>query len=70
MSALEQKVNSGQTSDVSLQISEQMPSAFAALARKHQVPGAQFAIYHGGSTISTQCSECVRIPYCGKVCFM
>jgi hypothetical protein len=30
-----------------LQISKQMPSAFAALARKYQVPGAQFAIYHG-----------------------
>jgi hypothetical protein len=61
MSALEQKVNSGQISDVSLQISEQMPSAFAALARKHQVPGAQFAIYDGSLTISAQCSTYVRM---------
>jgi hypothetical protein len=30
------------------QISEQMLNALAALARKHQVPGAQFAIYQGG----------------------
>lgn len=57
MSALEQKVNSGQISDVSLQISEQMPSAFAALARKHQVPGAQFAIYHGSSTTAHEIGE-------------
>ncbi len=57
MSALEQKVNSGQISDVSLQISEQMPSAFAALARKHQVPGSQFAIYHDGSTIAHEIGE-------------
>jgi CubicO group peptidase (beta-lactamase class C family) len=34
-----------------------MPSAFAALARKHQVPGAQFAIYHGGSTIAHEIGE-------------
>jgi hypothetical protein len=45
MSALEQKVNSGRISDVSPQISDQMQSAFAALARKHRVPDAQFAIY-------------------------
>jgi CubicO group peptidase (beta-lactamase class C family) len=57
MSALEQKVNSGQISDVSLQISEQMPSAFAVLARKHQVPGAQFAIYHDGVTIAHEIGE-------------
>jgi CubicO group peptidase (beta-lactamase class C family) len=57
MSALEQRVNSGQISDVSLQISEQMPRAFAALARKHQVPGAQFAIYHGGSAIAHEIGE-------------
>jgi CubicO group peptidase (beta-lactamase class C family) len=58
MSALEQKVNSGQISDVSLlQISEQMPSAFAALARKHRVPGAQFAIYHGGLTVAHEIGE-------------
>ncbi len=57
MSALEQKVNSGQISDVSLKISEQMPSAFAALARKHQVPGAQFAIYHGGLTIAHEIGD-------------
>lgn len=58
MSALEQKVNSGQISDVSLlQISEQMPSAFAALARKHQVPGAQFAIYHDGLTVAHEIGE-------------
>lgn len=48
MSALGQKVNSGPISGVSLQISGQLPSVFAALARKHQVPGAQFAICHGG----------------------
>jgi CubicO group peptidase (beta-lactamase class C family) len=57
MSALEHKVNSGQISDVSLQISEQMPSIFAALARKHQVPGAQFAIYHDDSTIAHEIGE-------------
>ncbi len=57
MSALEQKVNSGQISDVALQIREQMPSTFAALVRKHQVPGAQFAIYHDGSTIAHETGE-------------
>jgi CubicO group peptidase (beta-lactamase class C family) len=57
MSALEQKVNSGQISDASRQISEQMPGAFAALARRHQVPGAQFAIYHGGLTITHELGE-------------
>jgi len=57
MSALEHKVNSGQISDVSLQISEQMPGVFAALAHKHQVPGAQFAIYHHGSTIAHEIGE-------------
>lgn len=57
MSALEQKVNSGQISDISPHISEQMPSAFAALARKHQVPGAQFAIYHGGATLAHEIGE-------------
>jgi CubicO group peptidase (beta-lactamase class C family) len=57
MSALEQTVDSGQIPDVSLQISEQMPAAFAALARKHQVPGAQFAIYHGGFTIAHEVGE-------------
>jgi CubicO group peptidase (beta-lactamase class C family) len=57
MSALEQRVNSGQISDVSLQISKQMPSAFAALARKYQVPGAQFAIYYGGLTIAHEIGE-------------
>jgi len=57
MSALEQQVNSGQISDVSLKISEQMPSAFTALARKHQVPGAQFAIYHDGVTIAHEIGE-------------
>jgi hypothetical protein len=50
MSALGQTANSGQISDVSLQIGEQMPGAFAALARKYQVPGARFAIYHGDLT--------------------
>lgn len=57
MSALEQKVNSGQISYVPLQIREQIPSAFAALARKHQVPGAQFAIYHDGLTIAEEIGE-------------
>jgi CubicO group peptidase (beta-lactamase class C family) len=57
MSALEQKANSGQISDVSLKISEQIPSAFAALVRKHQVPGAQFAIYHGGLTVAHEIGE-------------
>jgi len=57
MSALEQKVKSGHTSDILLQISEQMPSAFAALARKHQVPGAQFAIYRGGLTVTDEIGE-------------
>lgn len=66
MSALEHKVNSGQTSDMSLQISEQMPSVFAALVRKHQMPGAQFTISHDGSTISMQFPGCVRIPRCGQ----
>jgi hypothetical protein len=64
MSALEHKANSGQIPGLPLQISGQMLSVFAALARKHQVPGAQFAIYHDGSTISTQCPGCVRIPHC------
>jgi hypothetical protein len=57
MSALGQTVNSGQISDVSLQISELMPSAFAALARKHQVRGARFAIYHGGLTVAHEIGE-------------
>ncbi len=57
MSALEQKVNSGRISDVSLQISDQMPSAFAALVRKHQVPGAQFAIHHGGLSVAHEIGE-------------
>jgi CubicO group peptidase (beta-lactamase class C family) len=57
MSALGQKVNSGQISGVSPRISEQMPSAFTALARKHQVPGAQFAIYHCGLTIAHEIGE-------------
>lgn len=47
MSALEQK----------LQISEQMLSAFADLARKHQVPGAQLAIYRGGLTVAHETGE-------------
>ena len=53
-----------------LQISEQMLNAFAALVRKHQVPGAQFAIYHGGLTISAKCSGCVSMPCCSQFCFM
>src|SRR5438105_3815879 len=57
MSVLGQKINSGQISDASLHISEQMPSAFAALARKHQVPAAQFAIYHDGLTIAHEIGE-------------
>jgi hypothetical protein len=57
MSALEQTANSGQISDMSLQISEQMLNAFAALVRKHQVPGAQFAIYHGGLTVAHEIGE-------------
>jgi CubicO group peptidase (beta-lactamase class C family) len=57
MSALEQKVNSGQISDVSLQISEQMLNALTALVRKHHVPGAQFAIYHGGLTVAHEIGE-------------
>lgn len=40
-----------------LQISEQMLNAFPALVRKHQVPGAQFAIYHGGLTIAHEIGE-------------
>jgi len=40
-----------------LHISEQMLSTFTALARKHQVPGAQFAIYHGGLTIAHETGE-------------
>jgi CubicO group peptidase (beta-lactamase class C family) len=40
-----------------LQISEQMLNAFAALVRKHQVPGAQFAIYHGGLTVAHEIGE-------------
>ncbi len=57
MSALEQKVDSGQISDAPLRISDQMPSAFAALAREHQVPGAQFAIYHDGLTVAHEIGE-------------
>ena len=57
MSALGKKVNSGQISDASPQISEQMLRVFAALARKHQVPGAQFAIYRDGSTIAHEIGE-------------
>jgi hypothetical protein len=49
-----------------LQISEHMLNAFAALVRKHQVPGAQFAIYRGNLTISAKCSGCVRMPRCGQ----
>jgi CubicO group peptidase (beta-lactamase class C family) len=57
MSALGGKVNSGQISDMSPQIGEQMLSTFSALARKHQVPGAQFAIYHGGLTVAHEIGE-------------
>jgi CubicO group peptidase (beta-lactamase class C family) len=57
MSALEQEVNSGYISDVSLQISKQMPRVFAALASKHRVPGAQFAIYHDGLTVAHEIGE-------------
>ena len=38
-------------------ISQQMLSKFSALARKHQVPGAQFAIYHGGLTVAHEIGE-------------
>jgi CubicO group peptidase (beta-lactamase class C family) len=38
-------------------ISEQMLSTFSALARKHQVPGAQFAIYHDGLTVTREIGE-------------
>jgi CubicO group peptidase (beta-lactamase class C family) len=57
MSALEQTANSGQISDVSQRISEQIPSAFAGLARRHRVPGAQFAIYHGGRIVAHEIGE-------------
>ncbi|MGH3166640.1 MAG: hypothetical protein ACRDN0_12210, partial [Trebonia sp.] len=57
MSALEQKVDSGQISGVSLRISEQIPGAFAALARKHQVPDAQFTIYRGGLTAAHEIGD-------------
>jgi|tagenome__1003787_1003787.scaffolds.fasta_scaffold20886410_1 CubicO group peptidase (beta-lactamase class C family) len=57
MSTLRKKVNCGQISGVSPQISEQMPSVFAALARKHKVPGAQFAIYRDGSTVAHEVGE-------------
>jgi CubicO group peptidase (beta-lactamase class C family) len=57
MSALEQAADSGQISDAPPRISEQMLGMFAALARKHQVPGAQFAIYHGGSTVAHEIGE-------------
>ncbi|MBV9449924.1 MAG: beta-lactamase family protein [Streptosporangiaceae bacterium] len=40
-----------------LQISEQMLNAFTALTRKHQVPGAQFAIYHGGLCFAHEIGE-------------
>ena len=60
MSALEREANSGQISDVSLQISEQTPSAFAALASKHRVPGAQSAITNLGWEIS-QCHLSIRV---------
>jgi CubicO group peptidase (beta-lactamase class C family) len=40
-----------------LQTSEQMLIAFATLARKHRVPGAQFAIYHGGLTVAHEIGE-------------
>jgi CubicO group peptidase (beta-lactamase class C family) len=32
-------------------------SALSALARKHQVPGAQFAIHHGGTTAASEVGE-------------
>jgi CubicO group peptidase (beta-lactamase class C family) len=57
MSELGQKLHSGQISDVSPQISEQMLDVFAALARKHQVPGAQLAIYRGGLTVAHEIGE-------------
>ena len=57
MSALGQKENSGQISEVSSKISEQILSAFAALTRKHQVPGAQLAIYHDGFTVAHEVGE-------------
>ena len=57
MSTPRQKVNSGQLSGMSLRISEQIPSTFAALARKHKVPGAQFAIYRDGSTVAHEVGE-------------
>jgi CubicO group peptidase (beta-lactamase class C family) len=37
--------------------SEQMLSTFSALTRKHQVPGAQFAIYHGGLTVAHEIGD-------------
>jgi CubicO group peptidase (beta-lactamase class C family) len=57
MSALGQDLRSGQTSDVSPHTSEQILSVFAALAHKHQVPGAQLAVYHSGSTIAHEIGE-------------
>jgi hypothetical protein len=40
-----------------LQISEQTLNAFATPVRKHQVPGAQFAIHHGGLTVAHEIGE-------------
>jgi CubicO group peptidase (beta-lactamase class C family) len=57
MSILEQTANSGQISDVSPRISEQILGVFAALAHKHQVPGAQLAIYHDGLTVADEIGE-------------
>src|SRR3984885_1239850 len=57
MSALGQKLNSGQVSGMSPQISEHILGVFAALAHKHQVPGAQFAIYHDGLTVAHEIGE-------------
>ena len=52
-----EKVSSGQISGMSPQISEQILSTFSTLARKHQVPGAQFAIYHSGLTVAHEIGE-------------
>jgi CubicO group peptidase (beta-lactamase class C family) len=57
MSALEQNLNSGNVSGISPQISDKMLSVFAGLVRKHQIPGAQFAVYHNGSTITYEIGE-------------
>jgi hypothetical protein len=61
MSALEQEVNSGQISGVSLRISRQMPGAFAALAHKRQVPSSP-------STMAVQhYRRRARMPRCGQL---